>query len=174
MCPGSATVHVSEGGPHTLRSESRTVRRIDARFIRRARQDPEQVTSFERTSLDSHADTSCAGSNTTVLALTGEKVNVFPFSDDLPAIQEVPIASVMTVWENPTNGEAWVLVIHEALYFGEKLAESLLCPNQLRAAGNIVNDAPIQFDASSTHSITIPGAVGITWSHLAFDDTASY
>ena len=134
---------------------------MHARFISKVRRHPEQVANFERTSLDSHADTSCAGSNTTVLALTGEKVNVFPFSDDLPAIQEVPIASVMTVWENPTNGEVWMLVIHEALYFGEKLTESLLCPNQLRAAGNVVNDAPIQFDALSTHSISIPGVLDL-------------
>jgi hypothetical protein len=50
-----------------------------------------------------------------------------------------------------------MLVINEALYFGDRLKESLLCPNQVRAAGNMVRDAPIQFDATSTHSITIPG-----------------
>ena len=50
-----------------------------------------------------------------------------------------------------------MLVIHEALYFGDRLKESLLCPNQIRAAGNVVNDTPIQFDSQSTHSIQIPG-----------------
>jgi hypothetical protein len=54
-----------------------------------------------------------------------------------------------------------MLVIHEALYFGERLKESLLCPNQVRAAGNLVRDAPMQFDASSSHSITIPGKLEI-------------
>jgi hypothetical protein len=112
---------------------------------------------FAKTSLDSHADTSCAGSNMAVLELTGEKVNVFPFSDNLPSVQEVPIATVLTMWESPQTGEPWMLVIHEALYFGEQLKDSLLCPNQLRAAGNIVKDAPIQFVATSSHSITIPG-----------------
>jgi hypothetical protein len=35
----------------------------------------------------------------------------------------------------PKNGELWMLVFHEALYFGSKLKESLLCPKQMRAAG---------------------------------------
>ena len=94
-----------------------------------------------------------------VLELTGDKVNVFPFSENLPAVQEVPIAMVLTVWESPRTGELWMLVIHEALYFGERLKESLLCPNQIRAAGNLVQDTPKQFDPQSAHLITIPNIV---------------
>jgi hypothetical protein len=70
-----------------------------------------------------------------ILELKDEKVNVFPFSDEYNAVQDVPIATVATVWENPQNRELWMLVFHEALYFGSKLKESLLCPNQMRAAG---------------------------------------
>ncbi len=47
-----------------------------------------------------------------------------------------------------------MLVLYKALYFGGRLHGSLLCPNQLRAAGNIVQDVPMQFDAtSSTQSV---------------------
>jgi hypothetical protein len=88
--------------------------------------------------------------------LTGEKVNVYPFSDNLPAVQEVPIGTALMIWESPSDGQIWMLVIHEALYFGDRLKESLLCPNQIRAAGNLVQDAPIQFDLKSMHSVTIP------------------
>jgi hypothetical protein len=94
-----------------------------------------------------------------VLELTGEKVNVFPFSENLPAVQEVPIATVLTVWESPKTGKLWMLVIHKALYFGERLKESLLCPNQIRAVGNLVQDTPKQFNPQSEHSITIPNKV---------------
>lgn len=116
---------------------------------------------MKRTALDSHADTCCAGSNMAVLELTGEKVNVHPFSDSYAALQDVPIASVVTVWENPKNGELWMLVIHEALYFGSKLKDSLLCPNQLRAAGVQVHEAPTQFDPSSSHSIVVKDTLEI-------------
>jgi hypothetical protein len=127
------------------------------RHIRTVRGRSVNAIEFVKTALDSHADTSCAGSNMAVLELTGEKVTVYPFSENLPAVQEVPIATVMTMWESPTTGEPWMLIIHEALYFGDRLKESLLCPNQVRAAGHLVRDAPIQFDASSTHSITVAG-----------------
>jgi hypothetical protein len=56
-----------------------------------------------------------------VLELTGEKVMVTPYSDHYDAMTDIPIATVVTVWENPANGELWMLVIHEALYFGNKL-----------------------------------------------------
>jgi hypothetical protein len=74
---------------------------------------------------------------------------------------DIPITTIVTVWEDPTNGQPWMLVIHEALFFGEQLKESLLCSNQLRAAGLTLQDAPKQFDASSSHSITLPGTLEI-------------
>jgi hypothetical protein len=65
-------------------------------------------------------------------------MNVFPFSDSYAALQDVPIATIFTVWESPKMGELWMLVSHEALYFGTQLKESLLlCPNQrMRAAAS--------------------------------------
>jgi hypothetical protein len=90
-----------------------------------------------------------------VLELTGEKVNVFPFSEQLSAVKNIPIATVATIWEEPQTGELWLLIIHEALYFGATLRESLLCPNQLRANGVLVEDTPVQFDPSSLHSIVV-------------------
>jgi hypothetical protein len=54
-----------------------------------------------------------------------------------------------------------MLVFHAALYFGVQLQESLLCPNQMRAAGITIDDAPIQFDASSSHSIKVNGTLEI-------------
>ena len=134
---------------------------MDVRCIHKVGTASSTSHQMKRTALDSHADTCCAGSNMQVLELTGEKVTVSPYSDTYKAVTDIPIATVVTVWEDPKNGQAWMLVIHEALFFGSKLKESLLCPNQLRAAGNIVQDAPRQFDASSSHSITVPGSVEI-------------
>ncbi len=76
---------------------------------------------FERTALDSHADTSCAGSNATAIELTGEKVSVSPFSDDLSSMKEKPIATALTIWESPNTGKVWGLVLHEVLYLGDRL-----------------------------------------------------
>jgi hypothetical protein len=106
--------------------------------------------------LDSHADTCCAGANTAVLEYTGEKVNVAPFSGTYKPMADIPIATVGTVWEDPKSGDTRLLVLNETLYFGDKMAETLVCPNQLRANGLIVSEVPVQFDDKSRHSIYIP------------------
>jgi hypothetical protein len=56
-----------------------------------------------------------------------------------------------------------MLVFYEALlYFGEQLKdESLLCLNQMREAGVTIENAPIQFDASSSYSIKVKGTLEI-------------
>ena len=80
-----------------------------------------------------------------------------PFCEsEYEAIEEIPVATVATAYDCPKTGKAYVLVINEALYFGDKMNHSLLCPNQLRANGIRVDDCPRQFDETSSHSIYVP------------------
>jgi hypothetical protein len=45
-----------------------------------------------------------------VLELSGEKVNIFPLSEDYAAVQDISIvATICTVWEDPRNKELWML-----------------------------------------------------------------
>jgi hypothetical protein len=71
-------------------------------------------------------------------------------------MKDVPIATVATAYDCPMTGRTYALVINEAIYLGEKMEHTLLCPNQLRANGLRVNDCPKQFDATSDHSIHVP------------------
>jgi hypothetical protein len=96
----------------------------------------------ERSELDSHADTCVAGANTTLLWYTDHTVSVSPFIGEYKPLKDIPIASVVMAWDDPTNGSTILLVINEALYFGKRMPYSLLCPNQLRSHGIIVNDVP--------------------------------
>ncbi len=59
--------------------------------------------------------------------------------------------------DNPVDGSMVILVINEALYFGDRVEYSLLCPNQLRYNGLEVNDVPPIFGPNRPHSIVIPG-----------------
>jgi hypothetical protein len=134
----------------TISSLSRTERTADLRRIFKARRD------LNQSELDSHADTCVAGANTRVTEYTDTKVSVSPFSDSYEAIKDVPIATVATAWDDPATGEVIVLYINEALYFGDKMSHTLLCPNQLRAHGWTVQDVPKQFDAESARAIIDP------------------
>jgi hypothetical protein len=106
--------------------------------------------------LDSHADTIVGGNNCVVLDTTGRTVSVSPFSDEYDAIQDIPIAAIATAYDCPDTGQVYILVFNEALFFGSRMTHSLLCPNQLRAHGIQVDDTPVQYNESSTHSMYIP------------------
>jgi hypothetical protein len=91
-----------------------------------------------------------------VLYYTGEKVSVSPFIGEYQSLPDIPIAAVATAWDDPVSGDTVILVINQALYFGDRMKHSLLCPNQLRHYGLKVNDVPQEFGSGSSHSIIIP------------------
>jgi hypothetical protein len=47
-----------------------------------------------------------------------------------------------TAYTDQHTGQVFVLVINEALWFGDRLTNSLINPNQLRYAGVTVQDNP--------------------------------
>ncbi|MGH3053996.1 MAG: hypothetical protein ACRDL7_03345, partial [Gaiellaceae bacterium] len=61
-------------------------------------------------------------------------------------------------YDEPESGITYILVMSQALYFGDKLLNTLLCPNQLRANGLVVDDVPRHLSGTtqSTHSIYCP------------------
>lgn len=93
-----------------------------------------------RVELDTHVDTCIAGSNAVVIDFTGKHVAVSPICKTaFDAIQDIPIATVATAYHCPTTGKTYILVINEA-FFGDKMAHTLLCPNQLQHNGLKVDD----------------------------------
>jgi hypothetical protein len=72
--------------------------------------------------------------------------------------RNIPIVTAATAYTDQETGEVFIIVINEALWFGESLTNSLLNPNQLRYAGIHVQDNP--FDSAplaiATEDVTIP------------------
>lgn len=104
--------------------------------------------------LDSHADTFAFGPEFRELEWTGRHVEVRGFSQALGSVKQIRICTAATVYTDD-NGRDHVLIVHEALNMSEVMDHSLACPNQMRANGVVVNDVPVQFDATSSHSITV-------------------
>jgi hypothetical protein len=107
-----------------------------------------------RSELGSHADKCIAGSNCAFISGDGRTANVSPAVTNF-SCDNVPIGTVATYWESP-DGTPYILIIHEALYFGDRVDTTLLTPNQMRHNGLVVEDVPRQFDLNSTHSIYDP------------------
>jgi hypothetical protein len=112
-----------------------------------------------RSELDSHADTCVVGASTVPLYFTDETVSVAPFIGEYISLRDVPIASVATAWDSPIDGSTVIPVIYEALYFGDRMPHTLLCPNQLGAHGVQVFDTPKVFDTNLPHAIILPGQI---------------
>ena len=67
----------------------------------------------------------------------------------------MPIVTGATVWKCPDSGVKYILVIHEALYYGQKLSHSLINPNPPRHNGIDYWDNP--FDKTRPMGIDIDG-----------------
>ena len=107
---------------------------------------------------DSNADTCCLGKNFIPLQYTNKSADVYPYHDAYKPLENVPIVSAATAFDHH-DGNTYILVIHEALYYGTKMNHSLINPNQIRFNGldffdNPTRDEEIYFEADE--SLHIP------------------
>ena len=82
-----------------------------------------------------------------------------PFLNDLGAAASVPIVTCAVAYDNPRTYSTVILVFNQSLYFGDRLAHNLICPQQLRMNGIEVNECPRFLDSThgdKSHSIHSP------------------
>jgi hypothetical protein len=90
------------------------------------------------------------------LEVTNQTVNVSAFTDEHNVISNIPIVTAATEYDNPATGTTYILVLGQCIYMGGKMPNSLLCPNQLRSHGIVVDECPQHLappDQPSSHSI---------------------
>ena len=108
-----------------------------------------------RLGLDSHADVSCIGRHGHILeTLEGQYCTVYPFNESYSPMQKVETVNAALAVDTKA-GPTYVLRVNQALNFTSTMTNSLLCTNQARANGLIIDDIPPAFDrlGSSTFSI---------------------
>ena len=111
-----------------------------------------------RLGMDSHADVSCVGKHAHILErFTGRTCNVQPFNDSYESIKNVCTVNAAFAYDD-AEGKTYIIEVNQSLDFTQSMEHSLLCPNQARVHGVIVDDVPTFLDATgrSTHSIRIP------------------
>ena len=112
-----------------------------------------------RLGIDSHADTTCLNKHAHIECTHhGMTVDAVPFSGELGTLKSLPIIDGILAFDHPTTMETILLRARNSIYIKD-MENCLLCPNQARASGVIVDDVPQHLDHSgmSTHSISNDG-----------------
>ena len=102
---------------------------------------------------DTNADTCCLGRNFVVLNPTFRTADVYAYDTSIKPIENVPIVSGATAYDDPVTGITYILVFHESLYYGDKLDHTLINPNQVRSYGIPFWDNP--YDTTRALSIDV-------------------
>jgi hypothetical protein len=95
-----------------------------------------------RSKLDSHAYNCCIGNNALVINYHNQIVSVAPFLDPLGTEHEVPIITAAIAYDGLILAQAFILIVHQALYFGDKLSHNLVNPFQCRLNKVQINECP--------------------------------
>ena len=120
-----------------LHGRSRKLLKVRIVFIKT----DHEFNTFVRCELEIRADTISADKNSRALAYTGQSCNVKGFHDSsFDSLNYIPVAQVATAIEQ--DGQTFVLVINEALYFESSMDHSLINPTQIRSSGIPVCDDP--------------------------------
>jgi hypothetical protein len=65
-----------------------------------------------------------------------------PYSEEYQAMHDICVVGAYTAYDDPETSLTYILEIHEGLWFGSRLKNSLWNPNQSRAFGLSVCDDP--------------------------------
>jgi hypothetical protein len=138
-----------------------TTRHVRTTNTKKSWTDPPANTASEN-ECDTNADTCCLGRNFVVLHPTFRTADVYVYDTSIKPIENVPIVSGATAYDDPASGKTFILVFNESLYYGDCLDHTLINPNQVRAFGIPFGDNPydtarslsIDVDAFFSHSPT--------------------
>ena len=104
--------------------------------------------------LDTHADTGCASSHVRIIEYTGQiACSVSGFSTELPSINQIPIINGAAAYDHLDTGEVFIIALNQHLYLGDKIENTLVCPNQCHYNNVTIDDVPMHLSPTSTHSI---------------------
>jgi hypothetical protein len=93
------------------------------------------------------------------MEVTNKTVNVSAFTEAHGVMQNIPIVTAATAFDDEKTGITYILILGQCIYMGDKMNNTLLCPNQLHANGIIVDECPRHLapvDQPSSHASQSP------------------
>ena len=92
--------------------------------------------------MDSHADTSCVNKHAFIEAIVDDMtVDAILFDETIGRLSNLSVVHAIYAFDNMNTAETMLLRINHAIYV-ENMKNALLCPNQGKCYGTIVDDIP--------------------------------
>ena len=108
-----------------------------------------------RLGVDSHADTSCINKHAYIESIIeGMTVDAIPFDDAIGKMTNLPIVNGIYAYDDESTFRTILLRINNAIYIKD-MKHALLCPNQARENGVIIDDIPHHLDHTGTSTFSI-------------------
>mmetsp|Transcript_16812 Transcript_16812/g.23799 ORF Transcript_16812/g.23799 Transcript_16812/m.23799 type:complete len:408 (+) Transcript_16812:1193-2416(+) len=121
---------------------------------------PHQMQEGSHLGIDTHADTSVAGSHVCILEfINGATYNVSPFHGS--PVKNISLSNVIIAVDREDGQEGYILELNSFLNFTASMNHSLLCPIQARLNGVKINNAPKNLSPTSSQSIIINNQISI-------------
>ena len=115
----------------------------------------DELTSGTKMGMDSHADTTCVNKHTYIESIVeGLTVDAIPFHLSMGRMSNLPIVHAIYAHDDTESMHTTLLQFHNSIYI-QDMTNALLCPNQARENGVIVNDVPIHLDHTDQSTFSI-------------------
>lgn len=118
----------------------------------------EEISKGCRLGIDSHADMTTIGAHAHIFEVyEGQSCNVYPFNDSYAPMKNIKTVNAAFAYDTD-DGQTFILNVNQALDFSDTMKHSLLCPNQARVNGVVIEDCPKFLDPTniSTFSVYFP------------------
>lgn len=91
----------------------------------------EPIPTMCHAELDSHADTWGVNNTACIISYTGKVAHVSTYYPDLEVVKDIPFVNAAMAYDNAITGEAYIIILNQALYFRDALPQIHITPNQL-------------------------------------------
>ena len=105
--------------------------------------------------MDSHADTTCVNKHAYIESIVeGMTVDAVPFDESIGRLSDLPIVNAIYAYDNPETMRTSLLRFNNAIYI-KGMDNALLCPNQAREHGVVIDDVPRHLDHTGNSTFSI-------------------
>ena len=115
----------------------------------------EELVHGTRMGMDSHADTTCVNKHAYIESVVeGMTVDAIPFDASMGKMSDLPIVNAIYAYDDKDSMQTTLLRFNHSIYI-MNMSNALLCPNQARQNGIVVNDVPPHLDHTNQSTFSI-------------------